>query len=69
MKTCPTCGREADVLVTNVQDGSQFCFGCAPPSFSRHGILTLEDLAFLRSVGVDPQIPDVLMRLIRPDKA
>lgn len=66
MKGCPTCGREADNLVTNIQDGSQFCQACAPPTFSMHSILTLEDLAFMKACGIDPQLPPALRSLVEP---
>jgi ribosomal protein S27AE len=42
----PTCGKQADVLITNIGAGSKFCHGCAPPSFMPHHILTIDDVAF-----------------------
>lgn len=63
MKICPSCGRDAVVLVNNVQDGSVFCPACAPPSFSRHSILTMEDLKFMDACGIDPRLS--LKELVR----
>lgn len=68
MKQCPSCGREADVLVHNVQDGSEFCFACAPPSFDPRRILTMEDLRFLEQCGIDPDLPPVLRDLVEAVK-
>lgn len=64
MKICPTCHRDAEYLVHNVQDGSVFSPACAPPTFNPHGILTLEDLKFMEGCGIDPQPRDVLHRLV-----
>lgn len=63
-KICPSCGRTADLLIHNVQDWSQFCPACAPPSFSIHSMLTLEDLEFMKACGVDPGLPEVLRRIV-----
>lgn len=63
MKICPTYGREAVVLITNVTDWSEFCPACAPPSFSIHSVLTMKDLDFMKACGIDPALPDVLQQL------
>lgn len=62
---CPTCGREADVLVHNIQDGSQFFLRCAPGSFGPRRTLTLEDLAFMKACGVDPELSPALADLVK----
>lgn len=64
MEICPTCGREAEYLVTNVQTWTEFCPGCAPPSFSIHSVLTMKDLDFMKACGIDPKLPDVLQPLV-----
>jgi len=57
---CPSCGNhQAEYLVTNVQDGSQFCPGCAPRSFLPHLIFTEDDVKLLRAMGVDPEIGNI----------
>ena len=59
MKTCPTCGQEAQVLITNIQTGQQFCHLCAStvcPTFMRGLVYTLEDVKFLRNCGIDPEV-------------
>ena len=69
MTACPACGNQAAaVLITNVQYGSVFCPGCAPPSFSMHSVLTLEDLDFMKACGVDPGLPESLKRLVERAK-
>lgn len=65
MKLCPTCGKQADVLITNVEDGLQFCNGCAPSSFLPHYILSIDDVAFMMACGIDPEIPLALMEMVR----
>lgn len=62
---CPTCGKQVDVLITKISDGSKFCHGCAPPSFMPHYILTIDDVAFMMACGIDPQIPPALMKVVR----
>jgi hypothetical protein len=45
MKTCPTCGASADVLIVNVVCGTEFCHHCAArecPSFLPRFVLTLD---------------------------
>ena len=49
MSRCPTCGRNAEVLITNLSDSSKFCQRCAPPSFLANFVLTVDDVAFLES--------------------
>jgi len=59
MKTCPTCSQEAQVLITNVQTGQQFCHRCSStvcPTFMPGLIYTLEDVKFLRECGIDPEV-------------
>lgn len=56
MKRCPNCGAGTVVLIHNVQDGTEFCPGCAPPSFSIYSLLTLSDLEFMKAAGIDPQL-------------
>jgi hypothetical protein len=66
MKTCPTCSQEAQVLITNVQTGQQFCHHCAGtvcPSFVPGLVYTLEDVKFLRAVGIDPEIGNIEARV------
>jgi hypothetical protein len=63
MKTCPTCGASADVLIVNVATGTQFCHHCAArecPSFLPHFILTVEDAGFRRACGIDPEVARIL---------
>jgi hypothetical protein len=67
MKKCPTCGNSADVLITNVQDRSQFCAGCAPATFLPHYVLTCEDVKFFMACGIDPQLPAVLMDAVKAE--
>ena len=59
MKICPTCSRETQVLITNVQTGQQFCHECSStvcPTFLPGLVYTLEDVKFLRNCGVDPEV-------------
>lgn len=62
MKRCPNCGADT-VVVHNVQDGSEFCPSCAPPSFDPRGILTMEDLKFMEECGIDPGLSPALKSL------
>ena len=63
MKRCSNCGADT-VVAHNVQDGSEFCPSCAPPSFSMHSILTLEDIRFMKECGVDPGLSPALRSLV-----
>lgn len=65
MKTCPICNRDAEMLVINVQDGSQFCPACAPGSFDPRRILTVEDVTFLEACGVDAELGPTLRSLVK----
>lgn len=62
---CPTCSRDASVLVTNIKDGTQFCHACAPPSFLPHFVLTVEDVQFLRDCGIDAEVSRLEQVLLR----
>jgi hypothetical protein len=58
MKTCPTCSSQAAVLITNIENGQQFCHQCsstACPSFLPSLVYTSEDVKFLRDCGIDPE--------------
>ena len=67
MKTCPTCKRKTDVLINNVQGGTQFCHGCAPPSFLPHFVLTVDDVLFLIACGVNPELSPAMMDMVRAE--
>ena len=57
-KTCPTCQAQATVLITNIENGNQFCHQCSYkvcPSFLPGLVYTLEDVNFLRDCGIDPE--------------
>ena len=74
MSRCPNCEQWAEFIVHNLADGTRFCAECAPPSFLPHYILTADDIAFLKSCGVDPQIPMAVLdgsfvRLVRREPA
>jgi hypothetical protein len=59
MKICPACNQEAQVLITNVQTGQQFCHNCsstACPTFLPHLIFTKDDVRLLRAMGVDSEV-------------
>jgi hypothetical protein len=62
---CPTCGKQADAVITNIGDGSKFCHSCAPLSFMPRYILAIDDVAFMMACGIDPQIPPALMKMVR----
>ena len=53
----------------DVSTGTQFCHHCAArecPSFLTSLTLTLEDVLFLISCGVDPQVDEILAYLDTP---
>jgi hypothetical protein len=59
MKICPTCGQDAQVLITNIDNGKQFCHQCAAvvcPTFLPHLIFTKDDVRLLRAMGVDSEV-------------
>ncbi len=56
---CSACGMNADVLITNVSTGTQFCHRCAAaecPPFIPNFALTLQDFRFMRDCGIDPEV-------------
>jgi hypothetical protein len=62
MKTCPSCGASTTVLIVNVANGQRFCHKCSGrvcPSFMAHFILTVEDIAWLRACGIDPEVSNI----------
>ncbi len=67
MKTCPTCNAQAEYLVTNVQDGSKFCTGCAPATFMPHYVLTIEDVKFFMACGIDAELGPKLTAMLRAE--
>jgi len=57
-KTCPTWQAQVTVLITNIENGKQFCHQCsstACPSFLPGLVYTSEDVKFLRECGIDPE--------------
>jgi hypothetical protein len=61
-KTCPTCQEQATVLITNIQNGQQFCHRCAStacPTFMPGLVYTLEDVKLLRDSGIDPEVWEI----------
>ena len=70
MKICPSCGASTTVLIVNVQTQQRFCHKCSGqvcPTFMAHYVLTVEDVAWLRACGIDPEVSK-LEHLIKPDK-
>jgi len=66
MKTCPCCGARATVLIVNLANGQRFCHKCsggACPTFMAHYVLTVEDLAWLRACGIDPEVARIEGRI------
>jgi hypothetical protein len=62
MKTCPTCNSQVLTLIVNLQNGQSFCHKCsdrACPTFMAHYVLTVEDVAWLRACGIDPQVSSI----------
>lgn len=64
MKTCSQCGGKTNVLAHNVRTGESFCLDCAPASYFAW-VLTVEDVRFLRSVGVNPDLGPELEKLVQ----
>jgi hypothetical protein len=61
-KTCPTCQVQVAVLITNVQNGQQFCHQCSAvvcPTFLPNFVLTKEDVKWLREIGMDPEVSKI----------
>ena len=57
MEICPTCQSAVSGTITNIRTGQEFCEHCAQvicPSFSRHGVLSVEEAQWLRAQGIDP---------------
>jgi len=59
MKTCPSCGASTTVLIVNLANSQRFCHNCsgrACPTFMPYYVLTVEDVAWLRACGIDPEV-------------
>jgi hypothetical protein len=70
LKECPTCGASVAVLIVNLANQQRFCHKCSGqvcPTFMAHYVLTVEDVAWLRACGIDPEVSK-LEHLIKPDK-
>jgi hypothetical protein len=70
MKTCPSCGARATVLIVNLANGQRFCHNCsgeACPTFMPHYVLTREDVAWLRACGIDPEVTGIEDSIKRRD--
>jgi len=62
MKTCPSCGASTTVLIVNVRNQQRFCHKCSGrvcPTFMAHYVLTIEDVAWLRACGIDPEVSSI----------
>ena len=71
LKECPTCGASVAVLIVNLANQQRFCHKCssrACPTFMAHYVLTDEDVAWLRSCGIDPEISRIESALKNEDK-
>jgi len=70
MKTCPTCNSQVAVLIVNVQNGQHFRHHCASavcPTFLPNLVLTAQDVRFMLDCGIDPQLPAVLMDVVKAE--
>ena len=66
MKICPSCGANVLVLIVNLANGQSFCHKCADqvcPTFMAYYVLTIEDVAWLRSCGIDPEVAKIEDRI------
>jgi len=62
MKICPTCSSQAEVLITNIENGNQFCHQCSStvcPTFMPGLVYNSEDVNFLRDCGIDPEVKKI----------
>ena len=57
--TCPCCKSNVLHLITDVSTGQEFCRHCAPAGFLPGFVLTLDDVQFLHTCGIDPQIQKI----------
>jgi len=64
MKICPSCGADVTVLIVNLANGQRqrFCHNCSGrgcPTFMAYYVLTNEDVAWLRSCGIDRELSSI----------
>jgi hypothetical protein len=57
MPICPTCQSKVPGTIANIRTGRKFCEFCAEvvcPTYNKHAVLSVEEAAWLKAQGIDP---------------